>query len=93
MSENVAVSQCTKHVGFRYIFIHGFIFEILIKIIFVKIIDNDSNTFRNKIGGELHSRRVSRNVFSESNNLVYIVLTSSSIEDKGFPRLRTNIAK
>ena len=39
MSENVAVSQCTKQVDSRYRFVQEFVFDRFIQICFVKTIE------------------------------------------------------
>ena len=56
MSENVSVSQRTKHVDVRYRFVQEFVFDGFIKVIFVKTEDNDSDIFTKNLGGDLHER-------------------------------------
>lgn len=53
MSENVAVSQRTKHVDCKLKFVQEFVFEGFIKIIFVRSRDNDGNLFTKNLGGKL----------------------------------------
>ena len=48
MSENVSVSQRTKHVDVRYRFVQEFVFDGFIKVIFVKTENNDSDIFYEK---------------------------------------------
>ena len=56
MSENVAISQRTKHVDVRYKFVREFVFEKFIKVIFVKTEDNDDDLFNNNLPGGLHEK-------------------------------------
>ena len=56
MSENVSVSQRTKHVDVRYRFVQEFVFDGFIKVIFVKTENNDSDIFTKNLGGILHER-------------------------------------
>ena len=56
MSENVAVSQRTKHVDIRLKFVQEFVFDGFVQIIFVKTGDNDADLFTKNLGGELHQR-------------------------------------
>ena len=53
MSENVAVSQRTKHVDCRLKFVQEFVFDGFIKIIFVRTGDNDADLFTKNLGGDL----------------------------------------
>ena len=56
MSENVSVSQRTKHVDIRYRFVQEFVLDRFIKVIFVRTEDNDSDIFTKNLGGDLHER-------------------------------------
>ena len=56
MSENVSVSQRTKHVDVRYRCVQEFVFDGFIKVIFVKTEDNDSDIFTKNLGGDLFHR-------------------------------------
>ena len=61
MSENVSVSQRTKHVDIRYRFVQEFVFDKFLKVIFVKTENNDSDIFTKNLGGDLydhHSRKM-----------------------------------
>ena len=61
MSENVSVSQKTKHIDIRYRFVQEFVFDRFIKVIFVKTEDNDSDIFTKNLGGdsfERHSKKM-----------------------------------
>ena len=60
MSENVAVSQRTKHVDCRFKFVQEFVFDGFIKIIFVKSGENDADLFTKNLRGELHHRHVDK---------------------------------
>ena len=54
MSENVLVSQRTKHIDIHYRFVKEFVFDKFIKVIFVKTGDNDSDIFTKNLGGDSH---------------------------------------
>ena len=54
MSENVAISNRTKHVDVRYHFVREFVQDGSIKVIFVKSEDNDADLFNKNLGGGLH---------------------------------------
>ncbi len=54
MSENVTVSQRTKHVDIKFKFVQEFVFDGFIQIIFVKTKENDADLFTKNLGGELH---------------------------------------
>ena len=56
MSENVSVSQRTKHVDIRYRFVQEFVLDRFIKVIFVKTENNDSDIFTKNLGGDLYER-------------------------------------
>ena len=64
MSENVSVSQRTKHVDIRYRFVQEFVLDGFIKVVFVKTADNDADIFTKNFGGELHYRH-SRKIIIE----------------------------
>ncbi len=56
MSENVSVSQRTKHVDIHYRFVQEFVLDRFIKVIFVRTENNDSDIFTKNLGGDLHER-------------------------------------
>ena len=56
MSENLAVSQRTKHVDIRYKFVNEFVEDRFLKIIFVRSEDNDADMFTKNLKGELHEK-------------------------------------
>ena len=56
MSENVAVSNRTKHVDVRYCFVQEFVMDGFLKIIFVKTVDNDADIFTKNVSGELYKK-------------------------------------
>ncbi len=62
MSENVSVSQRTKHVDVRYRFVQEFVVDGFIKVVFVKSEDNDADLFTKNLGGELHGKHSSKMV-------------------------------
>jgi len=58
MSENVVVSQRTKHVDVRYKFVNEFVEDGFLKIRFVRSEDNDADIFTKNLKGELHERHM-----------------------------------
>ena len=56
MSENVSVSQRTKHVDIRYHFVQEFVLDGFINIVFVRTEENDADIFTKNLGGDLHDR-------------------------------------
>ena len=62
IGSNVAVSQRSKHIDVRYHFVHEFVHEGFIRIIFVKTRDNDADIFTKNLSGELHERHSSKMV-------------------------------
>ena len=54
MSENVSVSNRTKHVDIRYRFVQEFVLDGFIKIIFVRTNNNDADIFTKNLGRDLH---------------------------------------
>ena len=62
MSENVAVSQRTKHVDVRYRFVQQFVMDNFLTVTFVRTTDNDADVFTKNLGGELHTKHSSKMV-------------------------------
>ena len=58
MSENVVVSQRTKHVDVRYKFVIEFVEDGFLKIRFVRSEDNDADIFTKNLKGELHEKHM-----------------------------------
>ena len=56
MSDNISVSQRTKHVDVRFRFVQQFTLENFIKVIFVKSEDNDADLFTKNLSGEKHKK-------------------------------------
>ena len=61
MSENVSVSNRTKHVDIRYRFVQEFVLDGFIKIVFVRTKNKDADIFTKNLVGDLyncHSRKM-----------------------------------
>ena len=56
MSDNISVSQRTKHVDVRYRFVQQFSLEGFIKVIFVKTDENDADLFTKNLGSEKYAK-------------------------------------
>ena len=82
MSENVAVSQRTKHVDVRYRFVQEFVFDNFIKVIFVRANDNDADIFTKNISGELHDRHAKKMIIQKG-QVKYDLQNDSHHDRKG----------
>ena len=56
MSDNISVSQRTKHVDVRCRFIQQYVMEGFIKVIFVKTEDNDADLFTKNLSGDKYDK-------------------------------------
>ena len=68
MSKNVTTMNRTKHVDVRTKFVNEFVEDGILKIIFVKSEDNDSDIMTKNLGGDLyskHSRKLVRDRIDE----------------------------
>ena len=68
MSNNVAVSQRTKHVDIRYHFVREFVLDGFLKVVFVKTEDNDADIFTKNLNGELYARHAKKMVMKKEMN-------------------------
>ena len=68
MSNNVAVSQRTKHVDIRYHFVREFVLDGFLKVVFVKTEDNDADIFIKNLNGELYARHAKKMVMKKEMN-------------------------
>ena len=64
MSENVVVSQRTKHVDVRYKFVNEFVEDGFLKIRFMRSEDNDADIFTQNLKSELYEKHM-RKMISE----------------------------
>ena len=60
MSENVTTSQWTKHVDIWYNYIHKFIQDGFIKIIFVKLEENKADIFTKNVTLDLQEAHITK---------------------------------
>jgi len=58
MSENASASSRTKHVDTRYHFVREFVEEGFIRIIFVRTVDNVSDSFTKNVTGDIYEAHV-----------------------------------
>ena len=68
MSNNVAVLQRTKHVDIRYHFVHEFVLDGFLKVVFVKTEDNDADIFTKNLNGELYAHHAKKMVMKKEMN-------------------------
>jgi hypothetical protein len=60
MSQNVNTSSCTKHVDICTKYVNEYCKDGVLKVIFVKSADNDSDIMTKNLGGDLHSKHSSK---------------------------------
>ena len=53
MASNIITTSCTKQVNVRYKYVHEYVEEEIVQIIFVKSADNDSNILTKNLSAEL----------------------------------------
>jgi hypothetical protein len=58
MSENASASSRTKHVDTRYHFVREFVEDGFIRIVFVRTIDNVSDSFTKNVTGDIYEAHV-----------------------------------
>ena len=56
MAGNVTVITCTKHVDIKYKYLNEYIEDGMIKIVFIKLAENDGNMLTKNPHGELHEK-------------------------------------
>ena len=60
MSENISVSQRTKHVDVRFRFVQQFTMEGFIKVIFVRTDENDADLFTKNLNGDKYKKHADK---------------------------------
>ena len=61
MSKNITTAGCTKHVDVRFKYVNEYVEEGIVKIIFVRSNESNSDIFTKNLGGDLyakHSRKM-----------------------------------
>jgi hypothetical protein len=56
MANNISTSPRTKHIDVRYRYVNEFIEDGIIKVVFVKTAENDSDGFTKNLNGELYEK-------------------------------------
>ena len=62
MASNITTMKHTKHVGIWYKYVNGYAEDRVIKIIFVRFVDNYSNILTKKLSAELHEKHSKKKV-------------------------------
>ena len=57
IASNITTTSCTKHVDIRYKYVNEYIEDGIVKIIFVKSADNNSNIPTKNLSAELHENQ------------------------------------
>ncbi len=60
MDQNVTTTSQSKHVDVRYKFVNKYVDNGIVKIIFIKSKENDTNLFIKNLNGELHATHSSK---------------------------------
>ena len=60
MTNNITTIGCTKHMDICYKFVREYVEDGIIKIVFVKSADNDSDIMTKYLESELHSKYASK---------------------------------
>jgi len=63
LANNATIGNRTKHIDVRYHYVREYVEDGIVKIVFVKSIDNDADIFTKNTGGEIHNIHVEK--FSE----------------------------
>jgi hypothetical protein len=58
MAENVSATSRSKHIDTPYHFVHEFVEDGMIKIVFVKTQDNKADMFTKNVSGEVYDEHV-----------------------------------
>ena len=56
MASNIMTMSCIKHVDIRFKYVNEYVEDEIVKIIFVKSADNDSNILAKNLSAELHKK-------------------------------------
>ena len=65
MSDDISVSQRTKHVDVRCRFVQQFCLEGFVKVIFVETDENDADLFAKNLDREKHTKHAGKLVADE----------------------------
>ena len=56
MASNITTTSCTKHVDIRYKYVNEYVEHEVVKIVFVKSAENDSNIITKNVSADLHEK-------------------------------------
>ena len=62
MASNFTTTSCTKHVDIRYKYVSEYVEDGIVKLVFVKSPDNDSNFLNKNLSAELHEKHSKKRV-------------------------------
>ena len=57
MANNITTMCCTKHVDIRYKYVNEYVEDRVVKIVFVKSAESDSNILTKNLSVELHEKQ------------------------------------
>ena len=65
MASNIMTTSHTKHVDIWYNFVNEYVEDGIVKIIFIKLADNDSDILTKNLSTELHEKHARKMVVEE----------------------------
>ena len=72
LASNITTISCTKHIDARYKYVHEYMEDGVLNIIFVKSAENDSNVLTKMLSAELHKKN-SKNDRQEAQMIPYFL--------------------
>ena len=66
MASNITTTCCTKNVDIRYKYVNEYVEDGVVKIVFVKSADNDSNILTKNFSAELHEKHSKKMVIEKA---------------------------
>ena len=65
MASNITNISCSKHVDIRYKYVNEYVKDGVVKIVFVKSADNDSNILTKNLSADLHEKHSKKMVIEK----------------------------
>ena len=65
MASNITTTNCTKHVEIWYKYVNEYVEDRVVKIIFVKSVDNNSNILTKNLSADLHEKHAKKMVIEK----------------------------
>ena len=65
VESNITTMSHTKHIDIRYMYVNEYVKDRIMKIIFVKFTDDDSNILTKNLSAELHKKHLKKMVIEK----------------------------